>query len=113
MMEYPLQALRALIIAVVFTYLATVMVGLRVLARKMKRAVLGKDDCMIMVGLFLVYPDMTLLIISKPERSLSPSSADRIFLDVVGGGGGRHIWQIPNSHLELLLKVRTQLHWWL
>lgn len=64
-MAYPLQALRSLIIAIVFTSLATLTVGLRLLARRQKRVELGYDDFMIIVGLFFCYPVMTLLILGK------------------------------------------------
>ena len=67
-MTYPLQALRSLIIAVVFTVLATLTVGLRVLARRQKRVELGYDDFMIMIGLLFTYPVMILLILGKLNR---------------------------------------------
>ena len=67
-MAYPLQALRSLIIAVVFTALATLTVGLRLLARRRKRVELGYDDFIMVVGLFFTYPVMILLVLGKAYR---------------------------------------------
>ena len=64
-MAYPTQALRSLIVAVVFTFSATLIVGLRLLARRLKRVELGYDDFMIMVGLLFTYPVMILVILSR------------------------------------------------
>lgn len=64
-MAYPLQALRSLIVAIVFTFLATLIVGLRLLARRQKRIELGYDDFMVIVGLILTYPVFILLILGE------------------------------------------------
>ena len=68
-MAYPLQALRSLVIAIVFTVVATLTVGLRLLARR-KRVGLGYDDFMIIVGLLFTYPVMILLILGNFDRPL-------------------------------------------
>ena len=67
-MAYPLQALRSLIIAAVFTALATLTVGLRLLARRRKHVELGYDDFMMVVGLVFTYPVMILLILGRLDR---------------------------------------------
>ena len=69
-MTYPQPALRSLIVAVTFTFAATVTVGLRLLARRLKRVELGCDDLMIAVGLIFTYPVMILLILGKLPMSI-------------------------------------------
>ena len=67
-MAYPLQATRSLVVAIVFTFLATLTVGLRLVARRQKRVELGYDDLMIVLGLIFTYPVMILLILGKFDR---------------------------------------------
>ena len=68
-MAYPLQALRSLVVAIVFTVVATLTVGFRLVARR-KRVGLGYDDFMIIVGLLFTYPVMILLILGNFDRPL-------------------------------------------
>ncbi|KAL8717842.1 MAG: hypothetical protein Q9225_004949 [Loekoesia sp. 1 TL-2023] len=88
---------RPLIVAVVFTSIATTAVILRVLAKRINRSKPSLDDYFIFASLFFIYALMTCNIIG-----------------VVRGGVGLHIYELPHmDFLTVFLKdlVGVQLAW--
>ncbi|KAL9014999.1 MAG: hypothetical protein Q9173_000376 [Seirophora scorigena] len=88
---------RPLVVAVVFTSIATSSVILRFIAKRINRSKISLDDYFIVASLFFIYALMTCNIIG-----------------VVRGGVGLHMYQLPHmDFLTVFLKalIGVQLAW--